>query len=101
MQDMQITRSTQEEQAVSSLQRLTPLMSVFTEHQRLNETRDALSSRISDTTAFLIYLEENLAEDVPKRDEVVSHLYKVSILLGDLAYLVSGYEDAVGLVLDR
>jgi hypothetical protein len=101
MQDMHITRSTQEEQAVSSLQRLTPLMNVFTEHQLLNETRDALSSRISDTTAFLIYLEENLAGDVPKRDEVVSHLYKVSILLGDLAYLVSGYEDAVSLVLDR
>jgi len=100
MQDMHVTRSTQEEQAASSLQRLTPLMSVFTEHQRLNETRDALSSRISDTTAFLIYLEENLAEDAPKRDEVVSHLYKVSILLGDLAYLVSGYEDAVSLVLD-
>src|SRR5450755_1166599 len=87
MQDMHVTRSTQEEQAASS-------------HQRLNETRDALSSRISDTTAFLIYLEENLAEDAPKRDEVVSHLYKVSILLGDLAYLVSGYEDAVSLVLD-
>jgi hypothetical protein len=101
MQDMQVAHSTQEEQAVLSLQRLTPLINVFTEHQRLNEARDALSSRISDTTAFLVYLEENLAEEVPKREEGVSHLYKVSILLGDLAYLVAGYEDAVSLVLDR
>ncbi len=101
MQDIHDLRSTQEEQAILSLQRLTPLMNVFREHQQLNETRDALTSRISDTTAFLIYLEENLAGDLPKRDEVVSHLYKVSILLGDLAYLVTGYEDAVSLVLDR
>jgi hypothetical protein len=100
MQDVESTRSTQEEQAVSSLQCLTPLMKIFTEHQRLNETRDVLSNRISDATAFLIYLEENLAENIPKRSEVVSHLYKVSILLGDLSYLVSGYEDAASLVLD-
>ncbi len=92
--------STQEKQAIFSLQRLAPLMNVFAEHQHLNETREALASRISDTTAFLIYLEENLAEGVPRRNEVVSHLYKVSKLLGDLAYLVSSYEDAVSLVLD-
>ncbi len=96
----QDAHSTQEEQAIFSLQRLAPLMNVFTEHQHFNEARDALTSRISDTTAFFVYLEENLAEDIPKRNEIVSHLYKVSILLGDLAYLVSSYEDAVSLVLN-
>jgi hypothetical protein len=83
------------EQDTFSLQCLAPLSDVYAEHQRLN-----VSSRIKESMAFLIYLEESLAEALPKHTEIVSHLYEVSTVLGDLSYLIARYEDVVGLMLE-
>jgi hypothetical protein len=91
--------SAQERQDVFSLRRLAPLANVFVEHQRLNKTKDALSSRIKECTTFLVYLEECLIDASHKRNEIASPLYNISILLSDLTYLVTNYEDAVSLVL--
>ena len=90
----------EEEQGAFSLHYLVPLANVFAEHRRFNATKETFTRRIDDTLAFLIYLEETLTEGFYKRSEIVSHLYKASILLGDLSYLVSSYENAVGLVLN-
>lgn len=77
-----------------------PLSDAFLEHQRLNEMKGALSRRISDSRAFLIFMRESFEEDFHKRNELLVHLSSVALLLEDLAYVLAGYEDAAGLLLE-
>jgi hypothetical protein len=78
-----------------------PLSDAFLEHQRLNEMKGALSRRISDSRAFLIFMREILEEDFHKRNEILTHMNNVALLLEDLSYVLAGYEDAVGLLLEN
>jgi hypothetical protein len=75
------------------------LSKAFLEHQRLNKTKGTLSRRVNDSKAFLLFMRESLHENFHKRTEILAHLNNVTLLLEDLASVLSGYEDAAGLLL--
>jgi hypothetical protein len=80
-------------------QSVASLSETFIEHQRLNKMKGALSRRVSDSRAFLIFMCESLDENFHKRNEILAHLNSVALLLEDLACVLSSYEEGVGLLL--
>jgi hypothetical protein len=75
------------------------LSNVFLEHQRLTKMKGTLPRRVNDSKAFLLFMRESLHENFHKRTEIITHLNNVILLLEDLASLLSGYEDAAGMLL--
>ncbi|MBA2396908.1 MAG: hypothetical protein H0V70_29655 [Ktedonobacteraceae bacterium] len=75
------------------------LSKVFLEHQRLTKMKGMLPGRVSDSKAFLLFMRESLHENFHRRTEIIMHLNNVILLLEDLASLLSGYEDAAGMLL--
>src|SRR5579863_2828932 len=80
---------------------LSPLLKVYETHLQLHEKKGTIPNRIDDATAFLIFLSENLASDLNKRDTVIAQLNKIARLLNDLAYLLSDYESAISALQQR
>ncbi|MBX5450062.1 hypothetical protein [Thermogemmatispora sp.] len=69
------------------------------DHRRLDEQRQALTSRLGDATAFLVLLEEGLRSDLKRRNEIISHLHSIGQLLRDMAGLLAGYEETLRAIL--
>ncbi|MBO0780263.1 MAG: hypothetical protein J2P37_15670 [Ktedonobacteraceae bacterium] len=80
-------------------QLLIPLIKTYEMHQRLNMQLGRLTHRISDTTAFLEFLEERLNIEQEKREAIIKQLNSTSRLLKDLSLLLVDYEIAAAIVL--
>lgn len=78
---------------------LAPLITVYKTHQKLNEIMETVASRISDATAFLIFLQDQLSDTLNKRDEVIRQLNNVATLLNDLSCRLADYENVVSALL--
>jgi len=74
---------------------LAPLIKVYGTHQQLNEIIGTVSSRASEATAFLIFLQDQLSETMSKRDEIVVQINNVAKLLNDLTCRLADYENTV------
>lgn len=85
--------------AASLPQFLAPLIKTYEMHQRFNTRLGRLTHRISDTTAFLEFLEECLDIEGDKREMIISQLNSASRLLKDLSLLLVDYEIATAIVL--
>jgi hypothetical protein len=93
------TPTAPEEQQESGTIDVAPLTHVYETHQHLNKVKGTIASRAGDATAFLIFLEEKLGTSFDRHDEIIAQLRNVARLLGDLAYLLSDYEQATAALL--
>jgi len=75
---------------------MTPLVEVYGRHQHLQERRGALVNCAREASAFLVFLEENLGQTIARRAEIAAQLRVLAGLLNELVDLLSGYEQAVG-----
>ncbi|MBV9231006.1 MAG: hypothetical protein JOZ18_16980 [Chloroflexi bacterium] len=78
---------------------LSPLRSVYDAYLLLTARKGPLSGRVGDTMAFLEFLEESLAGDFSKREEIISQLDKATVLLRELSQLLADYEAAMSTLL--
>lgn len=78
---------------------MAPLIKVYKTHQQLNEIMETVASRISDATAFLIFLQDQLSDTLNKRDEVIRQLNNVATLLNELSCRLADYENVVSALL--
>jgi hypothetical protein len=81
------------------LRDITPLIAVFSKHLRLQEHRGALVDCARETSAFLVFLEENLGQTLARRKEVVAQIKVLTGLFNELTELLSDYEQAVGSII--
>lgn len=103
LQGMDISIDTEKQASLQQLQdgekqdirALAPLIKVYETHQQLNEIIGTVSSRTSEATAFLIFLQDQLSETMSKRDEIVAQINNVAKLLNDLTCRLADYENAV------
>lgn len=75
---------------------ITPLVEVYARHRLVQERRGALVNCAREASAFLVFLEENLAQSFARRAEVAAQLRMQAGLLNELVELLSDYEQAVG-----
>ncbi|HVB72645.1 MAG TPA: hypothetical protein VNE38_03730 [Ktedonobacteraceae bacterium] len=83
------------------LRDITPLMRVYGAHLQLKQSKGSLTTLGNDATAFFIFIEEQLAADLPKRQEIVEGLRSVAELFHDLASLLLEYEQAFSATLPQ
>lgn len=86
-------------QPSSPLRDITPVLEVYTGHLRVQERRGALADCIREASAFLAFLEDHLDPALARRKEMVAQIKVVVGLLTDLSDLLSGYEQAVGSIM--
>ncbi len=80
---------------------IAPIIKVYKTHQQLNEIMETVASRISDATAFLIFLQDQLSDTLNKRDEVIRQINNVAKLLNDLNCRLADYENVVAALLHQ
>src|SRR5450759_1189998 len=97
------TQQTSEKANVNrqGIESIAPLKRVYETHVQLNEQKGLVASRVSDVTAFLIFLEGRLDSNLLKREEIITQLHNTAKLLNDLSYLLADYEQAVSLLLQQ
>jgi hypothetical protein len=78
---------------------IAPLIKVYETHQQLNEIIGTVTSRASEATAFLIFLQDQLDKTVNKRDEIIVQINHVAKLLNDLTCRLADYENTVATLL--
>lgn len=76
------------------LRDVTPLMRVYGAHLQLEQSKGSLATLINDATAFFIFLEEKLAVDFARRQEIRERLRSVAELFHDISFLLIEYERA-------
>jgi hypothetical protein len=88
-----------EDEETPRIHDLAPFITVYKTHQKLNEIMATVASRISDATAFLIFLQDQLSDTLNKRDEVIRQLNNVATLLNDLSCRLADYENVISALL--
>jgi hypothetical protein len=83
------------------LRDITPLMRVYGAHLQLQQSKGSLTTLVNDATAFFIFLEEKLAGDFARRQEMLERLRSVAGLFHDIASLLFEYERAFSATLAR
>lgn len=68
---------------------LVSLLEAYEAQQRLNRDRGMIAARITDATAFLEFLKEDLGAGLKRREEFLSPLNKIIRLLHELSCLVT------------
>ena len=76
------------------LRDITPLMHVYGAHLQLQQSKGSLATLVNDATAFFIFLEEKLAVDFARRQEILERLRSVAGLFHEIASLLFEYEQA-------
>ena len=84
----------------ADLQDLAPLKKIHERHLRLDKRKGTVASRVSDATAFLIFLQDSLGHDFNKRAEIIAQLNTAAKLLSDLSQLVADYENTASVLLE-
>jgi hypothetical protein len=80
---------------------MAPLINVYRTHQKLNEIMETVAIRISDATAFLVFLQDQLGDTLNKRDEVIRQINNVATLLNDLSCRLADYENVVSALISQ
>lgn len=83
------------------LRDVTPLMRVYGAHLQLQQSKGSLVTLVNDATAFFIFLEEKLAVDFARRQEILERLRSVAGLFHDISSLLFEYEQAFSATLAR
>ncbi len=76
------------------LRDITPLMRVYGAHLQFQQSNGSLATLVNDATAFFFFLEEKLAGDLARRQEILERLRSVAGLLHDITSLLFEYERA-------
>jgi energy-converting hydrogenase A subunit M len=77
------------------------LTSIYEMHRQVQATQSTLARRISDSQAFLAFLQERLAKDRKEREEILVQLHAIGSLLNELSQLLTGYGQAVSTLLEE
>ncbi len=83
------------------LRDITPLMRVYGAHLQLQQSKGSLATLVNDAAAFFIFMEEKLAVDLAKRQELMERLRSVIDLFHDISSLLSDYEQAFSATLSQ
>jgi hypothetical protein len=83
------------------LRDMTPLMRVYGAHLQLQQSKGSLPILVNDATAFFIFIQEKLAVDLAKRQEIMERLWSVAELFQDISSLLSDYEQAFSSTLSQ
>lgn len=83
------------------LRDMTPLMRVYGAHLQLQQSKGPLPILVNDATAFFIFIQEKLAVDVAKRQEIMERLWSLAELFQDISSLLSDYEQAFSSTLSQ
>lgn len=83
------------------LRDITPLMRVYSAHLQLQQSKGSLTTLVNDAAAFFIFMEDKLAANLARRQEIVERLRSVTELFQDISSLLSDYEQAFSATLSQ
>lgn len=92
---MVLPRESFDETAQQFVYNITPLITVYNQQQRIQQSKGPFCENTRDATAFLIFLQECLGQTCARRQEMVSQINSTASLLHELTSLLTDYELAV------
>ncbi|HEY0755287.1 MAG TPA: hypothetical protein VGD98_15110 [Ktedonobacteraceae bacterium] len=88
-----------QEEAQQLTHDITPLMHVYNKQHQVQQHKGPLCESARDATAFLIFLQESLEQNLARRQEIVTQLKSITNLLNDLSALLTDYEQAMASIM--
>jgi hypothetical protein len=76
------------------------LLSIYEMHCQVQAAQSMRARQVSDSLAFLEFLQERLAKNRKEREEVLTQLHAIGNVLNELSQLLIGYEQAVSTLLE-